>query len=78
MHNNKKKKFGKCGPCPVFASYTLTFALQLRKNHGKTSLRKKHGTASLRKKHRKSSWKKHGETSGKSTETPLKNTEKPN
>jgi len=22
----------KCGPCPVFASYTLTFALQLRKN----------------------------------------------
>jgi len=22
-----------CGPCPVFASYTLVFALQLRKNH---------------------------------------------
>ena len=22
----------KCGPCPVFASFTLTFALQLRKN----------------------------------------------
>jgi hypothetical protein len=28
-----------CGPCPVFASiYTLAFALQLRKNHGKTSV----------------------------------------
>jgi hypothetical protein len=25
-----------CGPRPVFASYTLAFALQLRKNHGKT------------------------------------------
>ena len=30
---------GKCGPCPVFASiYTPAFALQLRKNHGKTSV----------------------------------------
>jgi len=27
------------GPCPVFASFTLAFALQLRKNHGKTSVR---------------------------------------
>ena len=27
-----------CGPCPVFASYTLAFALQLRKEHGKTSV----------------------------------------
>jgi hypothetical protein len=26
-------------PCPVFASYTLEFALQLRKNYGKTSVR---------------------------------------
>jgi hypothetical protein len=26
-----------CWPCPVFASYTLAFALQLRKKHGKTS-----------------------------------------
>jgi len=26
---------GKCGPCPVFASFTLAFALQLRKKHGK-------------------------------------------
>jgi len=28
-----------CKPCPVFASFTLPFALQLRKNHGKTSVR---------------------------------------
>ena len=27
------------GPCPVFASYTLAFALKLRKKHGKTSVR---------------------------------------
>jgi hypothetical protein len=25
-----------CVPCPVFASFTLAFALQLRKKHGKT------------------------------------------
>jgi len=35
QHNN----FGECGPCPVLASYTLTFALQLRKKHRKTSVR---------------------------------------
>jgi hypothetical protein len=28
-----------CGPCPVFASYTLALALQLRKKHAKTSVR---------------------------------------
>ena len=28
-----------CGPCPVFASVTLAFALQLRKKHGKSSVR---------------------------------------
>jgi hypothetical protein len=28
-----------CEPCPVFASFTLAFALQLRKKHGKTSVR---------------------------------------
>ena len=28
-----------CGPCPVFANFTLAFALQLRKKHGKTSVR---------------------------------------
>ena len=27
--------WGGSGPCPDFASYTLAFALQLRKNHGK-------------------------------------------
>ena len=30
QHNN----LGECGPCPVLASYTLAFALQLRKKHG--------------------------------------------
>jgi hypothetical protein len=30
---------GECKPCPVFASFTLAFALQLRKKHGKTSVR---------------------------------------
>jgi len=35
QHNN----LGKCGPCPVLASYTLAFALQLRKKHRKTSVR---------------------------------------
>jgi hypothetical protein len=28
-----------CEPCRVFASYTLAFALQLRKKRGKTSVR---------------------------------------
>jgi hypothetical protein len=28
-----------CRPCPVFVSFTLAFALQLRKKHGKTSVR---------------------------------------
>jgi hypothetical protein len=28
-----------CGPCFVFASFTLAFALQLRKKHGKTPVR---------------------------------------
>jgi len=27
------------GPCPVFAGYTLAFALQLREKHGKPSVR---------------------------------------
>jgi hypothetical protein len=39
IYNNTKEKFGKCGPCPVFASYALTFAIQLRKKHGKPSVR---------------------------------------
>jgi hypothetical protein len=36
-HNNKKNE--KCVACPVFASYTLAFALQLRKRHGKSAVR---------------------------------------
>jgi hypothetical protein len=28
-----------CKPFPIFASFTLAFALQLRKKHGKTSVR---------------------------------------
>jgi hypothetical protein len=34
----KRKKNGKSGPCPVFASYTLTFELQLRKSTEKPRL----------------------------------------
>ena len=30
---------GECRPCPILPSYTLAFALQLRKNHRKTSVR---------------------------------------
>ena len=37
QHNN----LGECGSCPIFASYTLAFALQPRKEHGKTSVRVK-------------------------------------
>jgi len=29
----------KCGPCPIFASCALVFALKLRKKHGKTSVK---------------------------------------
>ena len=35
QHNNLVE----CGPCPVLARFTLAFALQLRKKHGKTSVR---------------------------------------
>jgi len=34
-HNN----LWECGPCPVLARFTLAFALQLRKKHGKTLVR---------------------------------------
>jgi hypothetical protein len=34
-----KNKLEQCEPCPVLASYTLAFAVQLRKKHGKTSVR---------------------------------------
>jgi hypothetical protein len=36
---NNTKILEECGPCPDLASYTLEFALQLRKKHGKTSVR---------------------------------------
>jgi uncharacterized integral membrane protein len=32
-------KWEGCEPCPIFASYTLEFALLPRKKHGKTSVR---------------------------------------
>jgi hypothetical protein len=38
-HNTEKGKIGRFGLCPVFANYTLAFALQLGKKHGKTSVR---------------------------------------
>jgi len=34
-----KKNLEECGPCPVFVDFTLAFALQLRKRHGKPSVR---------------------------------------
>jgi hypothetical protein len=34
---NNTKSLEECGPCPDLASYTLAFALQLRKKYGKTS-----------------------------------------
>ena len=33
------QQLDECGPCHVLASYTLAFALQPRKKHGKTSVR---------------------------------------
>jgi hypothetical protein len=38
-----------CGPCPVFTSFTLAFALQLRKKHGKTPVRVRKPSVKLRK-----------------------------
>ena len=31
----QNNNLGECGPCPFLASYTLAFALQLSKKHGK-------------------------------------------
>jgi len=36
---NDQTNWEECGPCPVVASYTLAFDLQLRKKHGETSVR---------------------------------------
>jgi len=38
-----------CGACPVFASFTLAFALQLREKHGKTSVMVRKTSVRLRK-----------------------------
>jgi len=38
-----------CRPCPAFASFTLAFALQLRKNYRKTSVRVRKTSVRLRK-----------------------------
>jgi hypothetical protein len=35
----KRRRNGKCGPCHVFPSCTLAFALQVSKRHAETSLR---------------------------------------
>jgi len=39
VHITTQLIWEECGPCPVFASYTLAFTLQLRKKLGKTSVR---------------------------------------
>ena len=39
VHRTTQLIWEECGPCPVFASLTLVFALQLRKKHGKPSVR---------------------------------------
>jgi len=39
MYRTTQKFLEECGPCPVIANYTLAFALQLRKKHGKISVR---------------------------------------
>jgi hypothetical protein len=37
------------GPCPVFSSFTLAFALQLKEKHGKTSVRVRKTSVRFRK-----------------------------
>ena len=39
IHRTTQLILEECGPCPLFTSSTLAFALQLRKKHGKTSVR---------------------------------------
>ena len=39
VHRTTHLIWEECGACPVFASYTLAFALQVRKKHGKISIR---------------------------------------
>jgi len=39
IHRKTQKYLHECRPCPVVASCTLAFALQLRERHGETSVR---------------------------------------
>jgi len=39
IHITTQLIWEECGPCPVFASYTLAFTVQLKKKRGKTSVR---------------------------------------
>jgi len=38
IHRTTQLIWELCGPCLIVASYTLAFALRLRKKHGKTSV----------------------------------------
>jgi hypothetical protein len=38
-HRKTQKYWEECGQYPIFAGYTLEFALQLRKKQGKTLVR---------------------------------------
>jgi hypothetical protein len=53
QHNNRTTQIqtnvDEVGLCPVFASFTLEFALQLRKKQGKTLVRVRKTSVSLRK-----------------------------
>jgi hypothetical protein len=54
QHNNNRTtqvttNVEECGPCPVFASFTLAFALRLRKKHGKPTVRVRKTSVGLRK-----------------------------
>jgi len=37
IHRTTQLNWEEFGPCPFFASYTMAFALQIRKKHGDTS-----------------------------------------
>ena len=37
--HRRTQQLWECGSCPFLARFTLAFALQLRKKHGKTSVR---------------------------------------
>jgi hypothetical protein len=47
---NNTKILEECGPCTDLVIYTLTFALQLRKKHGKTSVRVVEQVTAIRRK----------------------------